>query len=109
MAAVPQIDPAAFWRKVRGGARHVPFLEEAVAAWFCATDPRSPARVKAAILGALAYFILPFDAVPDLLAGLGYTDDAAVLMAVLRTVAAHITDDHRDRARVALGEQVRKG
>ena len=58
--------------------------------------------VRATLLGALAYFILPFDAIPDFLLGLGYTDDAAVLLAAFTACKTHITEDHRARARAWL-------
>jgi uncharacterized membrane protein YkvA (DUF1232 family) len=55
-----------------------------------------------ALLGAIAYFILPFDFIPDMLPILGFTDDAAVLATAIRTVASHIRPDHRDAARAAI-------
>jgi uncharacterized membrane protein YkvA (DUF1232 family) len=58
--------------------------------------------VKAALLGALAYFVLPIDLIPDILPVLGYADDAAVLAAALRLVASHIRPEHREAARQAL-------
>lgn len=85
--------------KVRRTLGRVPFVETAVAAWFCARDPVTPTSVKTAIVGALAYFIMPFDIVPDFLVLLGYTDDAAVFWAVWRKVGKHVTAAHRDRAR----------
>jgi len=91
-----------FWQKVRRTLSVVPFLDEAVAAFYCATDPRTPNVVRVTLFGALAYFILPFDAVPDFLVGLGFTDDLAVLAAALRTVGSHVTDEHRERARATL-------
>jgi uncharacterized membrane protein YkvA (DUF1232 family) len=96
-----------FWKKVRQTLPVVPFLDEAIAAFYCAIDPRTPGVVRATLFGALAYFILPFDAVPDLLAGLGFTDDLAVLVATLRAVGAHVTDEHRERARATL-ERLRR-
>jgi uncharacterized membrane protein YkvA (DUF1232 family) len=55
--------------------------------------------VKGMIGAALAYFALPVDAVPEaLLLGLGFTDDAAVILATLRTVSNYVTDEHRDQA-----------
>jgi uncharacterized membrane protein YkvA (DUF1232 family) len=53
-------------------------------------------------LGAIAYFILPLDFIPDMLPVLGFTDDAAILATAIRLVATHITPDHRDAARAAL-------
>jgi uncharacterized membrane protein YkvA (DUF1232 family) len=57
---------------------------------------------KAALLGALAYFVLPIDLIPDILPVLGYADDAAVLATALRLVASHIRPEHREAARQAL-------
>lgn len=85
--------------KIRRTLGKVPFAETAVSAWFCARDPKTPTRVKAAIIGALAYFIMPVDAIPDFIALLGYGDDAAVFWAVWRTVSKHVTDAHRAEAR----------
>ena len=59
-------------------------------------------KIRAALLAALAYFVLPFDWVPDMLPVLGYTDDAAVLLTALRLVAAHMRPEHYDAARRAL-------
>ena len=96
-----------FWDKVRRTLGLVPFLEEAVAAFYCAIDPKTPNVVRVTLFGALAYFILPFDAVPDFLAALGFTDDLAVLLGALRTVGTHINDEHRAHARAAL-ERLRR-
>lgn len=89
--------------KLRRTLGRVPFVEALVAAWYCARDPATPKHVKAAILGAIVYFISPIDAVPDFLALVGYTDDAAVFWAVWRTVAKYVTDAHRDSAKRYLG------
>ena len=91
-----------FWQKVRRTAGKVPFLDDAVAAYFCAVDPQSPAKVKASILAALAYFVVPTDLVPDFIAGLGYSDDAAVLLGVLKLVGGHIKHGHKERAAAVL-------
>lgn len=93
---------AEFWAKVRTVARRLPFLDEAVAAWYAARDPRTPTRVKATLIGALAYFVLPADLIPDVLVGFGFTDDAAVLYAAIRAVIPHIREEHRTKARAAL-------
>ncbi len=88
-----------FVNKIKAVAQRIPFGEDAVAAWFCTRDPATPFRVRATLIGALAYFILPMDVVPDLIAGLGFTDDAAVLVAALRVVGSNISEAHRARAR----------
>jgi uncharacterized membrane protein YkvA (DUF1232 family) len=91
-----------FWAKAGRTVGRVPFLDEAVAAYFCAIDRDTPAHVKALLLGAIAYFVVPTDMVPDFLAGLGYTDDASVLLGAIAAVRRHITPAHRDRARAEL-------
>ncbi|HYZ48711.1 MAG TPA: YkvA family protein, partial [Sphingomonas sp.] len=88
--------------KARRVASKLPFAEDLLAAYYCAFDRATPFHVKAALLGALAYFVLPFDAVADVLPMLGYTDDAAVLVTALRLVAGHIQPEHREAAREAL-------
>lgn len=91
-----------FWAKLRRVAGRTGFAREAVAAYYCAVDPATPARVKLILLSALAYFIVPVDAIPDFVAGLGFTDDAAVLLAAWRAVGSEIKDTHRERAQAAL-------
>jgi uncharacterized membrane protein YkvA (DUF1232 family) len=93
-----------FWATLRKAARYVPFSDDLVAAYFCALDPATPHRVRALLLAALAYFVLPFDAVPDLLAGIGFSDDVTVLVATIALVRAHITPAHRAAARRTLSE-----
>jgi uncharacterized membrane protein YkvA (DUF1232 family) len=93
-----------FWRKVKQTARQIPFMEEIVAAYFCAMDPDTPLRVRGILLAALAYFILPFDMIPDFLLFIGLTDDIAVLTAAFAAVRGEITEAHRTAAREALKE-----
>ncbi|HEY8566213.1 MAG TPA: DUF1232 domain-containing protein [Beijerinckiaceae bacterium] len=94
-----------FWRKVRRVGRRLPFAEDLVAAYLCTLDPATPRRVKLTLLGALAYFVLPLDALPDLLPFLGFADDAALLGAALAQVAGSITPAHREKAREILDEE----
>jgi uncharacterized membrane protein YkvA (DUF1232 family) len=91
-----------FWSKLKRVAGKLPFAEDLLAAYYCAFDKQTPRHVQAALLGAVAYFILPFDFVPDMLPVLGFTDDAAVLATAIRMVASHITEEHRRAARAAL-------
>ena len=91
-----------FWKKLKQGVAKLPFAEDLLAAYYCAFDRQTPRHVQAALLGAIAYFVLPFDFVPDILPFLGFADDAAVLATAFRMVATHITPEHRDAARTAL-------
>jgi len=91
-----------FWRKLRVLAARLPFAEDLIAVHYCAFDRQTPVHVKAALIGAIAYFVLPADVIPDVLPIVGYTDDAAMLAAAIRLVAQHITPDHREAARQTL-------
>jgi uncharacterized membrane protein YkvA (DUF1232 family) len=91
-----------FWQKLAGLAAQIPFAEDLLTAYYCAFDRTTPFHVRAALLGALAYFVLPVDTIPDFLPVLGFTDDAAVLAGAIRLVMAHIGPEHREAAREAL-------
>jgi uncharacterized membrane protein YkvA (DUF1232 family) len=88
-----------FWKKARSTLGKVPFTEDAVAAFYCATDSATPLSIRATLFGALAYFVLPTDVIPDILLGLGFTDDAAILVAAFTAARTHITEAHRVKAR----------
>jgi uncharacterized membrane protein YkvA (DUF1232 family) len=91
-----------FWVKVKRFGAALPFVEDLLTAYYCAFDRDTPLQVKAALLGALAYFVLPFDAIPDVLPVIGFIDDGAVLATAIRLVSTHITPLHRAAARAAL-------
>jgi uncharacterized membrane protein YkvA (DUF1232 family) len=93
-----------FWRKLRNVAASIPFAEDLLAAYYCAFDRATPLPVKATLIGAIAYFVLPTDVIPDVLPVLGFTDDAAVLATAIKLVANHIRPEHRNTARNKLAE-----
>ncbi|MBT5860032.1 MAG: DUF1232 domain-containing protein [Alphaproteobacteria bacterium] len=94
--------PSGFWDKVRGTLGRVPFMEDALAAYYCATDNATPRHVQAALIGALVYFVAPIDVIPDVVVGLGYVDDAAVLAGVIASVRKYLTPVHYAKARAWL-------
>lgn len=95
---------AGFWKTFGKAARQLPFAEDLVAAYYCALDPETPGKAKAVMLGALAYFIMPLDTIPDFLAVVGFSDDIAVLTLAIATVRSNMTDAHRAAARKALAD-----
>ena len=107
-SALPQDEQRAlldrFWRKLRSAAASIPFAEDLLTAYYCAFDRNTPMSVKASLVGAIAYFVLPTDAIPDVLPILGYTDDAALLAATINLVTAYIRPEHRVAARDKLAE-----
>ena len=101
IAIAPRWNPAdepRLWRKLLRVAARIGFADSVVAAWYCAVDGRTPMHVRGVLLAALAYVLLPADAVPDIIAGIGFTDDAAVIAAVLGTFARHVTPEPRAQA-----------
>lgn len=97
-----------FWRKLRATLSYLPFAETFIAAFLAAIDPKTPVAAKAVLLGALGYFVVPLDAIPDFFGALGYGDDIAVILAAIKAVDSSITEVHRERARVQL-ERMRRG
>jgi uncharacterized membrane protein YkvA (DUF1232 family) len=91
-----------FLDKARRYARHLPMATEIVAMYFCMIDPKTPIWVKGTLAAALAYFILPLDAIPDILPMVGMSDDVTVLSAALAAVSTHITTEHQEKARAWL-------
>lgn len=108
MPAVPSTwtpsDERRFWKKLVRVVARITFAEDLVAAFYCAVDAATPTYVRATLLGALAYFVLPIDAVPDVIVVLGFTDDAAVLAAAITAVGRHIRPEHREAARKRLDQ-----
>lgn len=84
-------------------AGRIPFADDLASAYYCAIDADTPMKVKLVLFAALGYFVLPVDAIPDVLTGLGFTDDATVLATALGLVGAHIQEPHRIAARKLLG------
>ncbi len=97
-----------FWPKIRRVAAKVPFAGDALSIWFCARDPATPAGAKAMIMAGLAYFVVPTDAIPDFLAVVGFTDDAAVIAALLAIVGKNLKPRHKAEAQELLARMVRE-
>jgi len=91
-----------FWSKFRRVAQHIPFAEDVLGAFFCATDPATPLRVRAVLFAALVYFLWPSSFIPRLAIAAGLFDEAAVLLVTVRTLGGAIRPQHRERARAVL-------
>lgn len=74
-------------------------LNQILTLFYCLKDPATPEGVKLLIIAALGYFIFPVDVIPDMIPGLGYGDDIAIIVAVLHRVSIHVTDAHKQQAR----------
>jgi uncharacterized membrane protein YkvA (DUF1232 family) len=82
----------------KGHLARIPFAEDVVAMYFCLLDARTPLWVKGIVAAALAYFVLPLDAIPDVLPLIGMSDDITVLSTALAAISSHLTAEHRSRA-----------
>lgn len=97
-----------FWPKFRKFVGKVPFSDDLLAAYYCAFDDKTPRRVRGVLLAALAYFIMPIDFVPDFILGLGFSDDATVLMTAFGLVSQYVKPKHKDKARETLEIELSK-
>lgn len=90
-----------FWDKAKKYAKKagLKVMEPALKMYYAAQDPDTPVWAKGIIYGALGYFILPIDAIPDVAPVVGYTDDLTTIAAALATVATHIKDEHTEKAK----------
>lgn len=93
-------DESAFWRVVKKVGAKVAY--PALLLLYTLKSPNVPFKVKAEIIGALGYLILPFDLIPDWLPVVGYTDDLAALLAVVKLVSAYITPEIKAAANAKL-------
>lgn len=95
-----------FWPTVKKALRSIPFIDEVVAAYYAMLDPTTPTSARLTLIAALAYFVTPFDFVPDFILGVGFLDDASVLAAAIAAVSGSIKAEHREAARRALADEV---
>lgn len=91
-----------FLPKIRRVAAKIPFAADALSVFWCVRDKETPVAAKGLMMAALAYFVLPTDAVPDFLAGIGFTDDAAVMAALMAVVGKNIKPRHKEAAEAFL-------
>jgi uncharacterized membrane protein YkvA (DUF1232 family) len=91
-----------FWRKLLREAASLPFVEDLLTAHYCAFDRNTPLYVKAILVGAIAYFVVPDKFIPKYASFIGFADDAAVLATAFKAVSSHIKPEHREAARRTL-------
>ena len=94
------LDDQSFWDKMTDamGSAGKEVLETALRLYYALVDDDTPNWARAVIIGALIYFVSPVDAIPDVIPVVGFSDDLAVMVAAVATVAAHIKPEHREKA-----------
>lgn len=106
LAANEQALRRKFWRKLLREAASLPFAEQLLTAHYCAFDHRTPLYVKAVLVGAIVYFVVPDHLIPKYVSLIGFADDAAVIATAFKAVSSHIKPEHREAAQRVL-ERVR--
>lgn len=98
-----EFDDQGFWSKVTGVVRSAgeAVVTEAFKAYFVAQARTTPGWARAVLYGALAYFVLPLDAIPDAVPLVGFSDDVTAIGAALLATEAHATDETDGQAKAA--------
>jgi uncharacterized membrane protein YkvA (DUF1232 family) len=91
-----------FLPKIRKVAAKIPFAADALSVFWCVRDKQTPTAAKGLMFAALAYFVLPTDVIPDFLPAIGFTDDAAVIAALLAVVGKSVKPRHKEAAEAFL-------
>lgn len=88
------------WRKLKrhSGRLGQELVETTLKLYYSARDEQTPAWARTVIYGALVYFLVPLDAIPDFLP-IGYTDDLSTLLAAIATVGIYVKPDHKRKAK----------
>jgi uncharacterized membrane protein YkvA (DUF1232 family) len=93
-----------FWEKVKKFATKAggKVIYTALKLYFALQSSNTPVWAKSIIVGALGYFVLPIDLIPDVVPAVGFTDDLGVLLAAVAAVAVHITPEIKEQAKKQL-------
>ena len=99
-------DDNAFWAKLQKFARKagIKVSYAALLLYYVLKSPTTSTKDRAKIIGALGYFILPIDLIPDFIPVAGYTDDLAALVWGIYCVIKSITPDVKAQAAAKLHE-----
>lgn len=95
-----------FWDKLKKFAKKAgsSVVYAVLLLYYTLQKPEVPKKTKAVIIGALGYFILPVDLIPDMMLGVGFTDDLGALGIALFQVAMYIDDDIKQKAKIKLAD-----
>ena len=98
-----------FWTKIKDMPEHTgcTALRTAYTLYVLLKTSSTPLWAKTAIIGALGYFIVPIDVIPDFLIGIGYVDDVAIMTLILGQLYAFINKEVRDKVEGMLPERCR--
>jgi len=81
---------ANFSKKIGTLDRTMRFVRDLLALFTYMTDARVHWGKKAIVVGALLYFIIPIDSIPDIIPAVGFLDDMGVATAAVKFMAAEL-------------------
>ena len=89
-----------FWDSIARGFKHTgaTVVRPALELYYSMTSPDTPVWAKSIAVGALGYLILPFDAVPDFIPGVGLGDDVVTMMAAITSLGRYVTPEVKNKA-----------
>ena len=90
-----------FWNKVLSMAKKagLKLIYIALLLYYTLQSRNVSTKDKAIIYGALGYFILPIDIIPDYIPIIGYTDDMSILIYAYNRIKSNIDDNIREKAK----------
>lgn len=94
------------WNKIKNSAQKagIKVIYAALLLYYASTDKSISILNKTKIYGALGYFILPIDLLPDFTPILGYTDDMTALLCCLKAIWVNLTPEIKEIAKNKLQE-----
>ena len=100
-----------FWEKIKGVLKTagLPLIYKALQLYYVMLKPECPMHIKAAIVGALGYFISPIDLIPDIIPVVGFTDDLGAVASALLLAHMYIDEDVKRKARETIDNIFGKG
>lgn len=100
-AYVTEYSEDGFWGKLASYAKKAgrEVVDNALILYFSLQDPAVPTRFKAVIYGALGYFIMPVDVIPDVVPVVGFTDDFGILASAITAVAIYVSPETKQKAK----------
>ncbi|MBL8891041.1 MAG: DUF1232 domain-containing protein [Planctomycetaceae bacterium] len=95
-----QYSESGFWDSVSRGFKSAgaTVVRPALELYYAMETSETPMWAKTIAVGALGYLILPIDAVPDFLPGVGFGDDVVTMMAAITSLGRYVTPDVKSRA-----------
>ena len=100
-----------FWEKIKGVLKTagLPLIYKALQLYYVMLKPECPMHIKAAIVGALGYFISPIDLIPDIIPVVGFTDDLGAIVAALMLAQMYVDEEVKRKARETIDNIFGKG